>query len=51
MRYLGQTGEIDPEVASIWTQEAELRDRAIDNDRVTGIPAQEVFQRFRASIN
>jgi hypothetical protein len=48
--YLGQTGEIDPEVASIWDQEAELRDRSMDNDRVTGIPAKEVFERLRASV-
>jgi hypothetical protein len=46
--YLGQTDEIDREVASIWDQEAQLRDRAMDNDQVTGIPAKEVFQRLRA---
>ena len=49
--YLGQTGEIDPQVASIWAEEAELRVSAMDNDRVTGIPAQDVFQQLRASIN
>lgn len=48
--YLGQTGEIDREVASIWFEEAEARDRAMDNDRVSGIPAKEVFQRLRASL-
>lgn len=48
--HLGQTGEIDQEVASIWADEAELRDRAMDNAEATGIPAEEVFQRLRASL-
>lgn len=48
--HLGQTGEIDQEVASIWSEEAELRDREIDNGKATSIPAKEIFQRLRASL-
>jgi plasmid replication initiation protein len=48
--HLGQTDEIDRETASIWTEEAELRDRAIDDGEVTSIPADEVFHRIRASF-
>lgn len=48
--HLGQTSEIDQELASIWAEEAELRAQAMDNAGVTGIPAEEVFQRLRASV-
>jgi hypothetical protein len=48
--HLGQTDEINRETASIWTEEAELRDRAIDDGEVTSIPAEEVFHRIRASF-
>jgi Putative addiction module component len=47
---LGQNNEIDPEVSSIWVGEAEMRDRSIDNDETTGIPAEQVFQRVRTSL-
>jgi Putative addiction module component len=47
---LGQSTEIDQEVASAWVEEAELRDRAMDNGQVAGIPAEQVFQRFRTSL-
>jgi len=50
LEHLGRSNEIDQEVASIWGEEAELRDRAMDRDRVTGIPAEQVFQRIRASL-
>ena len=50
LAHLGQSDEIDREVASIWAEEAELRDRAMDDDRVSGIPAEQVFQRIRASL-
>lgn len=48
--HLGQTGEIDQEVASIWAEEAERRDQAMDNTEATGVPAEEMFQRLRASL-
>ncbi len=47
---LGQSNEIDPEVSSIWVEEAEMRDRAMDNGETTGIPAEQVFQRVRTSL-
>ncbi len=47
---LGQSNEIDQEVSSIWVEEAEMRDRAMDNDETTGIPAEQVFQRVRTSL-
>ncbi len=49
LKHLGQSNEIDREVASVWVEEAELRDRSIDDGQVTGIPAEQVFQRIRAS--
>jgi len=50
LEHLGRSNEIDQEVASIWGEEAELRNRAMDSDRVTGIPAEQVFQRIRAPL-
>ncbi|MCL1463603.1 addiction module protein [Argonema galeatum] len=50
LAYLGQTDEIDQEIASVWVREAQLRDRAMDEDRVTGIPAEQVFQKLRESL-
>jgi hypothetical protein len=47
---LGQSNEIDQEVASVWAEEAELRDRSMDNDETAGIPAEQVFQRVRTSL-
>jgi hypothetical protein len=47
---LGQGNEIDQEVFSIWVEEAKLRDRAMDNDETAGIPAEQVFQRVRTSL-
>jgi Putative addiction module component len=47
---LGQGSEIDQDVASAWVEEAELRDRAMDNGQVAGIPAEQVFQRVRTSL-
>ena len=43
MEHLGQRNEIDQEVASVWVEEAELRDRAMDGGQVAGIPAEQVF--------
>lgn len=48
--HLGQTGEIDQEVASIWVEEAELRDQSANNGQAADVPAKEVFQRIRASL-
>ncbi len=50
LRHLGQTDEIDLEIAPIWTEEAERRDMAMDNAQVVGIPAEEVFHRLRTSL-
>jgi Putative addiction module component len=47
---LGQSNEIDQEVASVWVEEAEMRDRAMDNGQVAGIPAEQVFQAIRVSL-
>ncbi len=47
---LGQSNEISPEVASIWVEEAEMRDRAMENGETTGIPAEQLFQRVRTSL-
>jgi hypothetical protein len=49
---LGQSNEIDPEVSSVWVEEAEMRDSfacakddsAMDNDELAGIPVEQVFQ-------
>ncbi len=45
---LGQS-EIEPEIASVWTKEAEVRDNDMSTDKVIGYPAHEVFQRLRTS--
>jgi hypothetical protein len=37
---LGQSNEIDQDVALIWFEEAELRDQAMNNGQVTGISAE-----------
>jgi hypothetical protein len=47
---LGQSNEINQEVAFVWVEEAELRDRSMDSDETTGIPAEQVFQRVRKSL-
>ena len=47
---LGQSNEIDLEVSSVWLEEAELRDRAMDDNRVAGVPAEQVFQRIHTSL-
>ena len=47
---LGQSNEIAQEVASVWFEEAERRDRVMDDGQAAGIPAEQVFQRIRASL-
>ncbi len=37
LAHLGQSDELDREVASIWAEEAELRDRAIDDEQVNRV--------------
>jgi len=50
LEHLGESGEIDREVASIWGEEAEWRDREMDGGQVTGIPAEQVFQKIRGFL-
>ncbi|MEG4287212.1 addiction module protein [Microcoleus sp. A006_D1] len=45
LKHLGQISEIDPEATSIWSEEAQMRDREMDGDQVTGIPAEQVFDK------
>jgi hypothetical protein len=45
LKHLGKSSEIDPEVASICAEEAEKPDREMDSGEVTGIPAQQVFDK------
>jgi hypothetical protein len=47
---LGQTNEIDRSIADHWIEEAEKRDHNMDSSSIVGIPAPEVFQRVRASL-
>jgi len=50
LEHLGQISEIDQEVSASWAEEAEKRDEAMNIDQVAGIPAKEVFQRVRTSL-
>jgi Putative addiction module component len=50
LTHLGVGDQIDSEIGEAWVEEAELRDRAMDEHQVTGIPAQEVFQKLRAAL-
>ncbi|MBG1264286.1 addiction module protein [Nostoc commune] len=47
---LGQESEIDQEIAASWAEEAEKRDEGMNTNQITGIPAEEVFLRVRASL-
>lgn len=47
---LGQNNEIDSGVSSVWVEEAELRDLAMNNGKTAGIPAEQAFQRVRTSL-
>lgn len=49
LEHLGQSDDIDREVAFVWTKEAEMRDLAMNDGQVIGIPAEQVFGRIRAS--
>lgn len=50
LEHLGQSDEIAQEVASVWAEEAERRVQAMDEGQTAGVPAQQVFQRLRASL-
>jgi Putative addiction module component len=50
LEHLGQSSEIDQEVAAVWAEEAERRDRAMDDGQVAGIAAEQMFQRIRATL-
>jgi hypothetical protein len=50
LKHLGQSSEIDQEVASVWAEEAELRNQAMDEGQTAGVSAQQVFQRIRSSL-
>jgi Putative addiction module component len=50
LEHLGQISEIDQEISASWTEEAEKRDESMNVGQVAGIPAEEVFQRVRASL-
>jgi hypothetical protein len=45
LKHLGQSGEMDREVGSIWGEEAQRRDREMDGGEVTGIAAEQVFEK------
>ncbi|MEA5621381.1 addiction module protein [Nostoc sp. UHCC 0251] len=47
---LGQESGIDREIAASWAEEAQKRDEDMNTNQITGIPAEEVFQRVRASL-
>ncbi|WP_392531387.1 addiction module protein [Nostoc sp. C117] len=47
---LGQESGIDQEIAASWAEEAQKRDEDMKTNQITGIPAEEVFQRVRASL-
>ncbi|MGD2113614.1 MAG: addiction module protein [Acidobacteriota bacterium] len=40
-----ETRELDPTIAREWLEEAERRDRAMEREGDSGVPAEEVFQR------
>jgi hypothetical protein len=50
LEHLGQTDAIDQGTNSVWVEEAELRDQAMDDSQASGIPSDEVFQRIRTSL-
>jgi hypothetical protein len=50
LEHLGPSSEIDREVASVWAKEAQGRDREMDRGEVTGIPAEQVFQKIRGLL-
>jgi Putative addiction module component len=51
LAHLGQRSDIDQNVADIWVEEAEVRDREMDSNQDLGIPASQVFHELYASLN
>ncbi|MHC5935424.1 addiction module protein [Nostoc sp.] len=47
---LGQESGIDQEIAASWAEEAQKRDEDMNTNQITDIPAEELFQRVRASL-
>ena len=50
LEHLGETEIVDSEVADIWANEAEQRDRAMENAGEVGTPAEAVFRRIRTAL-
>jgi putative addiction module component (TIGR02574 family) len=50
LEHLAQNPDIDQEIASSWADEAERRDQAMEGGQVSGVPADQVFQKVRASL-
>ncbi|NJL83981.1 MAG: addiction module protein [Chloroflexaceae bacterium] len=48
--HLGQSNNLDPDIAADWLEEALKRDRSLEDGEVTGIPAAQVFEQLRASL-
>lgn len=48
--HLGETEIVDAEAAEAWADEAERRDRAMNNAGETGTPAETVFRKIRTSL-
>ncbi|MEH2353968.1 addiction module protein [Nostoc sp.] len=46
---LGQESGIDQEIAASWAEEVQKRDEDMNINQITGIPAEELFRRVRAS--
>lgn len=50
LRSFEETLDLDDEVARAWAEEADRRDRAMDDGTEPEIPAEEVFARVRSSL-
>jgi putative addiction module component (TIGR02574 family) len=50
LEHLAQNNDMDQKIASAWADEAEQRDQAMDGGQVSGVPAEQVFQRVRAAL-
>jgi Putative addiction module component len=50
LEHLGQSDEIDQEVASAWVEEAARRDQSMGSGQMVDVPADQVFRRVRASL-
>jgi hypothetical protein len=50
LAHLGQRSDIDQNVADIWVEESDVRDREMGSNQNLGIPASQVFQEIRTSL-